>query len=220
MKIKALIPVRSGSQRVLNKNMRPFAGSSLLEIKIRQMLRIPELDGVVVNSNDDEMLELARSLGAEAVKRPEEYAASHATNEMYRHVAETFTADVMVYANCTSPCISDATVSACIRRYFEIAEEGYDSLNTANDVKEFLWENNKPINYDPEHTPRSQDLPDIVMLNFALNIIRRERMVEIKHYIGKRPYIHKISREDAIDVDDMLDFEFAEFMYKKLHSLT
>ena len=55
MSIKALIPVRSGSQRVINKNMRPFAGSSLLEIKIRQMLRIPELDGVVVNSNDDEI---------------------------------------------------------------------------------------------------------------------------------------------------------------------
>ena len=47
MKIKALIPVRSGSVRVKNKNIAPFAGSSLLEIKIRQMLRIPELDGVV-----------------------------------------------------------------------------------------------------------------------------------------------------------------------------
>lgn len=51
MKIKALTPVCSGFVRVKNKNIAPFAGSSLLEIKIRQMLRIPELDGVVVNSN-------------------------------------------------------------------------------------------------------------------------------------------------------------------------
>ena len=65
MKIKALIPVRSGSVRVKNKNIAPFAGSSLLEIKIRQMLRIPELDGVVVNSNSDEMLQMAQRLGAE-----------------------------------------------------------------------------------------------------------------------------------------------------------
>ena len=35
--IKALVAVRSGSQRVLNKNIRPFAGSSLLEIKIKQL---------------------------------------------------------------------------------------------------------------------------------------------------------------------------------------
>ncbi len=218
MTIKALIPVRSGSQRVVNKNMRPFANSSLLEIKIKQMLRIPELDGVVVNSNDDEMLDLARSLGAETVKRPEEFVASNATNSMYKFVAETFTADTMVYANCTSPCIKDETVRECIKKYREISGE-YDSLNTANDVKEFLWKDNKPINYDPANTPRSQDLPDILMLNFAISIIDRQHMVDIAHYIGKKPYIHKIDREDAIDVDDMLDFEFAEFVYRKQHNL-
>ena len=38
--IKALIPARSGSNRVKNKNVQPFAGSTLLEPKIRQMLRI------------------------------------------------------------------------------------------------------------------------------------------------------------------------------------
>ena len=57
------------------------------------------------------------------------------------------------------------------------------------------------------------------MLNFAISIIDRQHMVDIAHYIGKKPYIHKISREDAIDVDDMLDFEFAEFMYKKQHGM-
>ena len=60
--IKALIPVRAGSQRVKNKNIRPFADSSLLEIKIKQMQRIKELDGVIVNSDSDEMLDIAKSL--------------------------------------------------------------------------------------------------------------------------------------------------------------
>ena len=53
MKFKALIPVRSGSVRVENKNIRPFAGSNLLEVKIRQLLSVKELDGIVVNSNSD-----------------------------------------------------------------------------------------------------------------------------------------------------------------------
>lgn len=215
MSIKALIPVRSGSQRVKNKNMRPFAGSSLLEIKIRQMLRLDCLDGVVVNSNDDEMLDLARTLGAEAIKRPEIYANSNTVaNDMYRNCAETFTADIMVYANCTSPCISDETIRNCVKTYYD-NRNIYDSLNTANDVKEFLWKDGRPINYDPKHTPRSQDLPDIVMLNFAINIIDRKHMFDVKHYIGEKPLIYKISREEAVDIDDMLDFEFAEFMYKK-----
>ena len=217
MKIKALIPVRSGSQRVINKNMRPFADSNLLEIKIKQMLRIPELDGVVVNSNDDQMLELAKSLGAETVKRPQIYAENNATNSMYKFVAETFDADIMVYSNCTSPCISDETIRKCIAKYYDVCDE-YDSLNTASDVKEFLWYNNKPLNYDPKQTPRSQDLPNILKLNFAINIINREKMIKISHYIGEKPYLFKIDPEDSIDIDDMLDFEFAEFVYNKRHN--
>lgn len=69
MKIKALVAVRSGSQRVQNKNIRPFAGSNLLEIKLLQLKRIKNLDGVIVNSNDDYMLEVARTLGCETVKK-------------------------------------------------------------------------------------------------------------------------------------------------------
>ena len=69
MKIKALVAVRSGSTRVVNKNLKPFAGSNLLSLKLQQLKRIPSLDGIVVNSNDDTMLEIARENGCEAVKR-------------------------------------------------------------------------------------------------------------------------------------------------------
>ena len=76
MNIKALIPVRAGSQRVKNKNIKLFAGTSLLEIKIKQMLEIKEIDGVIVNSDSDEMLEIAKSLGAETIKRDDYFASS------------------------------------------------------------------------------------------------------------------------------------------------
>ena len=41
--ITAVVPVRAGSRRVKNKNIRPFMGSTLLEIKIDQLKKIPEL---------------------------------------------------------------------------------------------------------------------------------------------------------------------------------
>ena len=75
MKIKALVAVRSGSQRVQNKNIRPFADSSLLEIKLSQLKRIQNLDGIIVNSNDDSMLKIAADMGCETVKRDEVYAS-------------------------------------------------------------------------------------------------------------------------------------------------
>lgn len=213
--IKALIPVRSGSKRVENKNIRPFADSNLLEIKIKQLQRIKNLDGIVVNSNDDKMLDVARSLGTEAVKRDEYYAQDNVTNEMYQNIAQNCNSDIIMYTNVTSPLIEDKTIEDIIHCYFEKCNE-YDSVNTANYVKEFLWLDGKPINYELEKTPKSQDLPNIMALNFAINIIEREKLIEYSHYVGKKPYLFVTDKIQAIDIDDMIDFEFAEFMYKKL----
>lgn len=214
MKIKALVAVRSGSQRVQNKNMRPFADSSLLEIKLRQLLSIKSLDGVVVNSNDDKMLEVAARMGCEAVKR-EEYFASNSVSmsEVYKNMAENFDGDIVVYANVTNPLLRSFTIENAINTYM-MRSEDYDSLNSAHLIKEFMFRDGKPINYDLGRQPRSQDLPDIYALNFALNIIERDRMIECKNVVGKSPLIWGIDEIEATDIDNPIDFEFAEYVYR------
>lgn len=217
--IKALIPVRSGSLRVKNKNIRPFAGSSLLEIKIKQMLRIPELDGVLVNSNDDEMLKLAKSLGAETVKRDEYFATSEVSiNEVYENMAQNINTDLILFADATNPLIEDETIRNVIRFYKE-NDKIYDSVVTANSVKLFMWQNNSPLNYDANNKPRSQDLPNILALNYATHIISREIMIKKKDIVGYRPYLYEISKTEAADIDDQTDFDFCEFMYKKIRNI-
>ena len=215
MSIKALIPVRAGSVRVKNKNIRPFAGSTLLEVKIRQLLRIKELDGVIVNSESDEMLEIARAAGAETVKREDYFASSTVPiNEVYRNIAENFNADVMVYANCTNPLLKDESVSNCIRAFNEMSGE-FDSLNTAHLIKEFLWLDGKAINYDPSHMPKSQNLPDIMALNFAVNIIRRTDILAAGSIVGRHPRLFPIDQLEATDIDNECDFIFAETIYRQ-----
>ena len=217
MKIKALVAVRSGSQRVVNKNIRPFAGSSLLEIKLQQLKRIPNLDGVVVNSNDEEMLKIARKLGCEAVKREEYYASNQVSmSDVYRNMAENFDGDVVAYINVTNPLLRDETITNAIEEYKKL-EEKCDSLNSAHLIKEFLFKDNLPINYDLRNQPRSQDLPDIAALNFAVSIISRENMIECKNVVGYRPNIYLIDEVEATDIDNQIDFDFAEFMYKRMY---
>ena len=53
MKITAVIPIRSGSQRVKDKNLRPFANTNLMELKINTLLKVPELNSIVVNTNSE-----------------------------------------------------------------------------------------------------------------------------------------------------------------------
>ena len=212
MKIKALVAVRSGSQRVVNKNIRPFAGSSLLEIKLNQLKRIPNIDGIVVNSNDDKMLEIASNMGCEVVKRDEYYASNQVSmSEVYRNMAENVNADVIAYINATNPLLNDRTIVQAIENYKKNISQ-YDSLNSAHLIKEFLFKENLPINYDLRHQPRSQDLPDISALNFAINIISREKMIECKNVVGYKPNIYIIDEVEATDIDNPIDFDFAEFV--------
>ena len=58
MKITAVIPVRKGSQRVPNKNLRTFADTTLLELKIQTLLQVPEIDEIVVNTDSEEAIEM------------------------------------------------------------------------------------------------------------------------------------------------------------------
>jgi CMP-N-acetylneuraminic acid synthetase len=214
MKIKALVAVRSGSIRVQNKNIRPFANSNLLELKLKQLKRLSNLDGIVVNSNDDKMLKIGEELGCETVKRDELYASNTVSmSDVYKNMAENFSGDIVAYINVTNPLINDKTLFEIIETYKKL--DNFDSVNTAHYIKEFLFMDNKPINYDLKNQPRSQDLPDILALNFACNLISREKMIANKNVIGERPFIYPIDRIEATDIDDEIDFEFAEFVYTK-----
>lgn len=213
MKIKALVAVRSGSVRVKNKNLRPFAGSSLLEIKLNQLKQISNLDGVVVNSNDDEMLKIALNMGCEVVKRDELYASnSISMSDVYKNMAQNFNADVVAYINVTNPLLKNETIVKAIEEYKKNVDK-YDSLNSAHLIKEFLFKDNMPINYDLRNQPRSQDLPNIAALNFAINIISKEKMIECRNVVGLTPNIYIIDEIEATDIDNQIDFDFAEYVY-------
>lgn len=216
MKITALIAARSGSVRVQNKNIRPFVDSTLLEIKIEQLKRISNIDEVVVNSNDDEILNIAQEHGVQTIRRDAYYASNSVSmSDVYRNMAENIDGDIIVYANCTNPLIKDETIYEIIE-FFKQNCDKYDSVNSAHLIKEFLFKDNLPINYDLRHQPRSQDLPDISALNFAVNVLQKSTMIEAKNVVGYKPFLYNIDLIEATDIDNPIDFFISEKIYKKI----
>ena len=214
--IKALIPVRAGSQRVKNKNIRPFAGKSLLQVKIEQLKRVPGIDEVIVNSDCHDMLSLAESCGVTPQLRDPKYASNTIPmNDVWCHLAEVTDCDDILYTNCTNPLVSDNSYDECLKSYLDLPE-GYDSLTTVNNVQEYLWLGDSAVNYDPSSHPRSQDLPVYHALNFAISIIPRDLMIKNKSILGNRFYRHVIPNVEAIDIDTPDDFLIAESAYLKL----
>lgn len=217
MKITAVIPIRSGSQRVKDKNLRAFADTNLMELKIKNLLQVPELTSIVVNTNSELAIEIINKSyrGVTTHRREEYYASSQCSgSEFFRHLGEVTDTDLFVYCPCTSPFIKPETVSQCINQF--ISTSDYDCLATVSSVKEFLWLDGDPMNYDPAHAPNSQDLPDVVALNFGVTVVRKEDLIKNSNIIGKNPQFVKTSDIESIDIDTPLDFYIAEQLYKKL----
>jgi CMP-N,N'-diacetyllegionaminic acid synthase len=219
MSLKALIPVRKGSQRVIDKNLKPFAGSSLLEIKIKQLLRISSIDEVCVNSDCEKMLNTAESLGATPISRDPYFASSEVPmNEVWKNLAESMQCESILYTNVTNPLIEDRTYEEIIGAWNELnsaTKNRYDSITTVHEVLEYLWNENGPVNYDPLIHPRSQDLPKYYGLNFAVSIIPRDMMVQRKSIIGANFKSHYLDRVESLDIDDEYDFKIAELIFKE-----
>jgi len=215
-KISALIAVRSGSLRVKNKNLKKFANSNLLELKIQQLQEIDILDEIVVNSNSDEMLEIASKYNATTVKRDDYFAGNNVSmSEVLKNMAQNINSEYVMYANCTNPLVKTSSYIDAINTFFN-NENNYDSLVSCNDIKEFLYLDNKPLNYDPQNQPRSQDLPNIVALNFAISILSRKNMIKHTNVIGSNPYFYKLDEVESVDIDTPLDFFIAESLYKHI----
>lgn len=218
MKITAVIPIRTGSQRVKDKNLRPFGDTNLMELKIRTLLQVPELTSIVVNTNSEEVIDIVnkRYMGEVGTHLREAYYASSqcSGSEFFRHLGEVTDTDIFVYCPCTSPFVKPQTISQCINRF--LSSPDYDCLATVSSVKNFLWLDGNPVNYDPAHAPNSQDLPDVVALNFGVTVVRKEDLIRNSNIIGKKPRFVLTDDIEAIDIDTPLDFYIAEQLYRKL----
>ncbi|GAB6059444.1 acylneuraminate cytidylyltransferase family protein [Desulfonatronum parangueonense] len=215
-KVVAVVPVRKGSQRVKSKNTRPFADTNILELKIQVLKNVRGLDDIIINTDCEISIDIAKKHGVSYHKREEYFASSQATNDQHwKHIAEVTHTDILMMTQTTSPLVKVSTHQQALDSFLDDYGR-YDSFNSVTSEKKFLWLDGKPINYKADETPKSQDLPDIVSLNFAITIIDRGSMITRKNVVGFKPKFITLSRIESVDLDEEMDFEFAEFLYKKL----
>ena len=66
------------------------------------------------------------------------------------------------------------------------------------------------------HLSRTQDLPTYYKLNGAIYIIKTTRLIKEKTlFLNDNIYAYVMQRESSSDIDDIIDFKYAEFLYLK-----
>ncbi|KRV75228.1 cytidylyltransferase domain-containing protein [Pseudomonas citronellolis] len=228
LNITAFLPCRKGSQRIENKNIRPFSSypNGLLEIKLEQLLDCQEINKIIVSSNDERVIEITEKLiNSRKIKkiiideRPEHLGSSStSTDEVIGYVAEKFKFEHLLWTHVTSPFVDQSDYSQCIRAYEQALKDGYDSLMTVQSLQGFIWNESAALNYDrtQEKWPRTQTLPKLYEIDSAAFIAPASIYHQFQDRIGQYPKLLDLKKLVNIDIDWPEQFQLAEALYNSL----
>ena len=214
--IVALIPVREGSQRVKGKNFIPFSeGKSLLEIKINALKEADCFDHIYVSSDSTRAHDLTEENGVEFLLRAEKMCEADVIwSDVVEHIMNSIPGNpIVIWALATSPLFNRYTNA--VEDF--LAHKENDSLVAVLPKKSFFINKfGKGINYNPGYWhPYSQELETYYEVTGACYIGRKSDMLKWRYWFGIKPYLFEVSETEAIDVDTLEQFKFAQ----KLHDL-
>ncbi len=216
------------------KNIKPLYGTPLIAYIIRAALESKMLDRVIVSTDHEEIKEIALQYGAEvpfmrpreiSTDCPSEFVTQHAISFVEKE--QGVEVEIAVSMQPTTPFIEANDIDACVLMLQ--GNPQWDSVFTGSVVHErpewmfaigdgggaslFLGELLRG------ETGVVQSLPRLAMPNGGAYATRRQALFGENLLISPRTGIHLMPLERSVDIDEPIDFEFAEFMAQRKENM-
>lgn len=225
----AIIPARSGSKGVKNKNIICLEGYPLLAYSIAAAKRCKSVDRIIVSTDSEEYAKIARYYGAETpFLRPAEISGDkstdiefmeHAINWLYEN--EGSVPEYFMHVRPTYPIRKAEVMEAAVKRMKEDKEatslrSAYLATNTP-----YKWFNIREDGYfksirdditlDEANNPR-QAFPDVYIPDSYVDMLRTSFIVENDLMHGDKMIAYVVPI--GVDIDAVKDMEYLEFYIK------
>ena len=222
--IVAIIPARGGSKRLPRKNVKQLLEKPLVAYTIMAALESRFVDRVIVSSEDEEILAIAQSWGAEApFVRPEELSAEdvdsvepmiHATRWLKQQGCHP---DYVMCLQCTSPLRTSEHIDEAITQCIQRGAEGLISLGPA--TKHPLWYRTmdeqlmvrEMVNHRDNHGLQ-RPLSEIFCPNGAIFMVKAEVLLEQNTLFPANTIGYIMDEESSLDIDTPFQFKIAEWL--------
>lgn len=225
--ILGVIPARSKSQRIKDKNIRKLGGYPLLYYSIREALKAKTLSRVIVSTDSQHYAEIAVNHGAEVpFLRPPEISGDIDTTIVLQHAVKFiesrgYPVDVVVTLQPTSPFRTSWDIDNCVNK---LLETGADSVVSVRAVKEppqwmFKLEGDRMLPFLDVDTSKLggmifQDMPKLFVPNGAVFVTRKNTVMKENRIYGRDCRAYLMPAERSIDVEEPVDLIVAEAMLK------
>ena len=230
--VVALIPARSGSKRVPDKNIRPLAGHPLIAYTIAAAMDSGVFSDVIVSTDSEHYAEIARYYGAEVpFLRPETLAGDQSPDIEWvaftlGRLQETDRKyDCFSILRPTSPFRMPATIQRAWKEFS--SQQGVDSLRAVEKCTQHpgkMWvvrdKRMTPLlplgpAEQPWHSSQYPSLPEIYVQNASLEIAWSRVVFHGQTIAGNVVMPFFTTGYEGVDVNNEYDWQLAEHRVRK-----
>ena len=222
--ISVFIPVRKGSKRVKNKNIRAIGKYKLglLEIKLKQLKKLIKINNNKYNfefivSTDSKIVEeyCKKFNWIKVHKRNKKLSGDHSLQKLINIVPKICNGNFILWTHVTSPLFTSKNYMSFLNIFFKKRKLKLVSAFSADQIKKFVYSTEQgwvSHNTNKIKWPRSQDLKNLYILNSAALIADKKTFIKDKDRISKNS-LPIISRKiSGFDIDTMEDFKKLNYL--------
>ena len=225
--ISAIIPARGGSKGIPRKNIKLFCGKPLIQWSIEIALSSPSVDRVIVSTEDPEIGDLSKRLGAEVpFLRPRHLAADSTPGVApVLHLLESnLGLDDVLLLQPTSPLRRLKDIESIVKLRSSKSASSAVSVTPCdkNPSWMFSMENEcylKSLLQSPKSQPRQQ-LPSYYAFNGSLYLATSDFLLREKSFFSPETVAYVMPQKFSVDIDTPLDWDFAEFLFSRFNSFS
>jgi len=224
----ALIPARSGSKRIRNKNIKLLNGQPLIAYSISSAIQSKIFDDIIVSTDSKEYKKIAEYYGANVYLRPKQISADNSPDiEWVEHVLNNNEIkekkyDYFSILRPSSPFRMPATIKRAIKRFLK--STNVDSLRAVevcsqHPAKMWVAKNNiiEPVmvgknNNVPWHSCQFSSLPKIFVQNASLEISKTSNVIDKHSISGDKIMPFFTEGLEGFDINQPYDWEYANYL--------
>lgn len=221
----AIIPARSGSKAIKDKNIYDLNGKPLIAYSIESALASMMFDDIIVSTDSEQYADISRQYGAEVpfLRSAETSGDSANSWSVVREVVNKLSDagreyDRIMLLQPTSPLRTAENIE---NSFVLMEEKQANSILSVVEVEHSpLWCNTIPEDGCMDHFRRleyadlpRQELPVYYRMNGAIYLINIEELA-MEPMFANRCYAYVMPQERSVDIDTKMDFLIAE-MYLK-----
>ena len=209
-KIIAILPMRKGSKRLKNKNLKILGNKHLYEIIINTLLKCKMISKICINTDISKIIkQYNQNKKIIILQRDKNLQGNCNINKVIKSTIDKIDGNYFIQVHCTNPFLRSKTIDENINKF--LLQKKYNSFFSVTEIQKRFWnQNGTPQNHKFFDEPTTQNLKILFEENSCFYIFTRQSFNQNCNRIGDKAKMICISKTESFDLDVKDDFLFAK----------